>query len=285
LSIPTTIVAPHAVEGHEVFRRTAAARQVHGPSGTWMSTAGGQVWSSASAARGGFAPGRGTEGALQPTPGPTQRATLASTLLDRVLTMPEAEFRLPRPVLWPGPLFGPVSKNPGQTGAGGLHNQNQAQSNTFEERLRAGMCVRKHSLPALYNGAGTMGIDADPKRWSANAVAPVIDQVLQAIAAHIPRGPFTHGQPGRLGRGRHVRNALPALSGARGEYRRAGRRSTDHRQSSKGMTPIRRRLHRLASLLCGGSILLRGCTAICARMSAADWRTKHWSCSICVLRS
>jgi glycosyltransferase involved in cell wall biosynthesis len=112
----------------------------------------------------------------------------ARPFLERVLPMPEAEFRTCPDLYLCGlaPLFGTIARIREPQGCWRAHGQNHSLSDSFEERLRAGLRREEHCFDALSRCCRGLGITPDPGRWRAKGWWHQIDRALRAIAAHVP---------------------------------------------------------------------------------------------------
>ncbi len=121
---------------------------------------------------------------------PTSGNAWARGFLERILPMPEDEYRV-APDLYLcalAPVLGPIKGFEEPLGCWRTHGKNNSYHEAFDERLKLELRRWDHCLDVLSNYFREMGINVDVERWKANAWCYRINLPIQEIVALVPQG-------------------------------------------------------------------------------------------------
>jgi glycosyltransferase involved in cell wall biosynthesis len=121
---------------------------------------------------------------------PTSGNAWARSFLERVLPMPEPEYRTCPDYYLSAfvPLFGAVRTIQEPQAIWRGHVDNHIRRAPFEERLHAGVQRADHCLGELGRYCCNLGLDVDPEVWKRSSWWHQIDTVIREVTARIPPG-------------------------------------------------------------------------------------------------
>ena len=121
---------------------------------------------------------------------PTTGNAWARRFLERILPMPEAEYRISADsyLMELAPLFGKVKRILKPQGFYRLHEGNNYAGKLFDEKLRHGVALYSLFFCRMSKHCLNLGLIADPEAWEQNSWFHRLDRATREIAALIPPG-------------------------------------------------------------------------------------------------